>query len=530
MEGSKSPGPEHDLTHKRSTADLQEDDDSATMKASEDLKHTKISDNEPIQLGEADKAEGVSEEAEDASPAGSTTPENTLSNAEDEDMKDRIASPKKKRTREHDDDAKEGEDTYAAAKDRVPSGGSAAGGADRTDRLEPEKKRPRDALEEEAEKTAGLNKGTPNAQDAQDATIESDGDKKKADKSSDKASAVAAAGLPQTSSTAFAGSTFGTLAKSSTSGFGALAGKPSVFGGGSSAAASPFGSLAGKPLAESSKAAGSGFGSTAGSGTGLGSPFGSALGGSGATSGFGGKPSSGFGSGFGGGFGGGFSSGFGGGQSKTLSSFGSANAEASTASKPAKAFGAPESDGEDDSAGENDEEGDTNTNEDESIPTDDKKKSKLSKVPVHDGEEDEVTLSQFRAKLFVVESKEQGWKERGVGNLKVNVHRSCVEFEEYTGAVIPGSFDVSLRETEDDTKPVIAARLIMRQENTHRVILNTAIIKALKFEEKPSNTPGKQYMFTAFDGPKPVNMLLKMNENNARNFLSEIAHIKSGLL
>lgn len=105
----------------------------------------------------------------------------------------------------------------------------------------------------------------------------------------------------------------------------------------------------------------------------------------------------------------------------------------------------------------------------------------------------------------------EGWKERGVGNLKVNVHKTCVEFDEYTGAPVPGSFDVSLRDDDEDAPPVIAARLIMRQENTHRVILNTIINRALKLEEKPSNAAGKGYMFTAFDGGKPVNMLLKVS-------------------
>jgi len=55
-------------------------------------------------------------------------------------------------------------------------------------------------------------------------------------------------------------------------------------------------------------------------------------------------------------------------------------------------------------------------------------------------------------------------------------------------------------------------RLIMRQENTHRVILNTFIVKAMEFIPKPSSSP-PQLMFTAFEGepePKPINMLLKV--------------------
>lgn len=64
---------------------------------------------------------------------------------------------------------------------------------------------------------------------------------------------------------------------------------------------------------------------------------------------------------------------------------------------------------------------------------------------------------------------------------------------------------------EPAKKHIIPARLIMRQENTHKVILNTAIIRELKFEEKLSNAAGKQYMFMAFDNGKPVNMLLKVS-------------------
>ncbi len=128
---------------------------------------------------------------------------------------------------------------------------------------------------------------------------------------------------------------------------------------------------------------------------------------------------------------------------------------------------------------------------------------------VNSGEEDEVTLLQFRSKLFALESKETGWKERGVGTLKVNVHKSCVEYDDYDQP-IPGSFDPSLADDSENGEPVLASRLIMRQENTHRVILNTLIIKAMKFEEKaaPSSV---QVTFTAFHEGKPLNMLLRVS-------------------
>lgn len=132
-------------------------------------------------------------------------------------------------------------------------------------------------------------------------------------------------------------------------------------------------------------------------------------------------------------------------------------------------------------------------------------------MPINDGEEGEATLLQFRAKLFTFVSKEAGWKERGVGILKLNVPRFYVDYDE-NGVPIPGSFDPSTRSDSDEEgsePPPTVARLIMRQENTHRVILNTVILKALKFEEKTSG-PGAQILFTAFEEAKPVNMLLRV--------------------
>jgi hypothetical protein len=132
-------------------------------------------------------------------------------------------------------------------------------------------------------------------------------------------------------------------------------------------------------------------------------------------------------------------------------------------------------------------------------------------VPVNDGEEGEATLLQFRAKLYTLESKEQGWKERGVGTLKLNANKTFVDYYD-DGTPILGSFDPSARDENDGEgagPAPVAARLIMRQENTHRVILNTVILKAQKFEEKTVNS-AVQILFTAFEDTKLVNMLLKV--------------------
>lgn len=111
-----------------------------------------------------------------------------------------------------------------------------------------------------------------------------------------------------------------------------------------------------------------------------------------------------------------------------------------------------------------------------------------------------------------MESKEVGWKERGVGTLKINVPKSCASYDD-NGLPIPGSFDASGLEDEDaDFEAPMVVRLVMRQENTHRVILNTIILAATVFQEKPAASTA-QLLFTAFEGdkePKPINMLLKV--------------------
>ena len=324
---------------------------------------------------------------------------------------------------------------------------------------------------------------------------------------------------PQTSSSAFMNSGFGALSSSATSPFGTIgASKSSVFGGSTKSAQSGFGALAGTIPPNSSTA------TTGSLGAGTTKPTtGFAFGSGASTSGFGALGS---GSAFGSTLGNGFT----GGSGPKLSSFAGPPGKGDVAPvKPAKAFGAPESD-EDDEGDDEESEGPAESEEEESAkPSEDKKRLKIVKsrsririaeininkttAQIEDGESGEATLLQIRAKLFALDSKEKGWKERGVGTLKINVPETCASFEE-NGAPIPGSFDISGVEDEDegDVTASKVPRLIMRQENTHRVILNTILVRAMEFKDKPS-TSGAQILFTAFEGdrePKPINMLLKV--------------------
>lgn len=126
-----------------------------------------------------------------------------------------------------------------------------------------------------------------------------------------------------------------------------------------------------------------------------------------------------------------------------------------------------------------------------------------------DGEADEHTLLSVRAKMYY-HDKNEGWKERGAGMLKINAPRSCVDLDE-TDAVIPGSFDASnlhldeeARGEEEGHKVV---RLLMRQDQTHRILLNTAIQASMAFQERTA-LKSVSIIFTATidDQARPVTM------------------------
>jgi hypothetical protein len=124
-------------------------EDPATVAASEELRHTSISDNVAAAskgdtvVAEAEPAEGDKEMRESGK---ANTPDPEPSDAQDEEMRERLSSPKKKRGRDQDEDVKELED------DNPDEPGSSADGSvvngSRSTRLGPEKKRPRDGSED----------------------------------------------------------------------------------------------------------------------------------------------------------------------------------------------------------------------------------------------------------------------------------------------------------------------------------------------------------------------------------------------
>lgn len=128
--------------------DNDDNEDPATQAASENLKHASISEKEPPERFESSNVmEGGSTAPGQIweEPARPTTPGATqLSDAQDEEMKERISSPKKKRGREQDDEVRDLEAAGSVEEAGISPNGNAVNGG-RTTRLAPEKKRHRDA-------------------------------------------------------------------------------------------------------------------------------------------------------------------------------------------------------------------------------------------------------------------------------------------------------------------------------------------------------------------------------------------------
>ncbi|ORY00699.1 PH domain-like protein [Basidiobolus meristosporus CBS 931.73] len=123
----------------------------------------------------------------------------------------------------------------------------------------------------------------------------------------------------------------------------------------------------------------------------------------------------------------------------------------------------------------------------------------LQKVEVTTGEEGEDTLFQVRAKLFVLDAETKGWKERGIGFLKLNVKHN-------------------------DKK---SARLIMRTEGVLKAILNVVVFADMKCELVSE----KYVRIVAFEeGQKIVQYTIKVgSKNSAEELCDAIEGVKSSL-
>ncbi|KAI2635412.1 hypothetical protein GGS21DRAFT_81025 [Xylaria nigripes] len=458
-----------------STPERMAAEDSDTAAARNELRQTAISEKKP-----------------DLFPAMDTT-------STDVDITKKIASPKKKRAHDEVDEAKDAATDDNANGDVSPIGSNGSTNLDRADRSEPEKKRPRDVSSEL--KASPATATSPKFKRDNETSSLGGNDGTNPDKSlenNDKKNV--------TSSSAFNSSGMSVFATHASPFLQAGTGQTLSSFATPSSAQSPF---------SFSSASESIFKGKTGPANGAVSPFGQITGSSTA---FGGSA-----------FGKGLSGCQGGSQ---FTPFGKPGGSLKSG-KPAKPFGAPASeDGEEEdkeedgntSGNEKDDAENQDLEEDKSAETEDKKKIKLQRVAVDDGEAGEATILQVRVRLYNLDKASNSWKERGAGNLKINIPEACATFDEVTGAPLSGHFDASALK---DAEPKIA-RLVMRQDSTHRVILNTAIIPAMKFQEK-SSLKATYVLFTAIEGEGAVSIQLKMSAANAKSFLAEIENVQHNL-
>lgn len=126
-------------------------------------------------------------------------------------------------------------------------------------------------------------------------------------------------------------------------------------------------------------------------------------------------------------------------------------------------------------------------------------------VAVDDGEAGETTIAQVRARMYYLDKTpnadntgQVGWRERGVGNLKINVPEESVRTDPETGAVDPKSFDPAVLKENTAENPKLV-RLVMRQDSTLRVILNTVMLPGMDFQLKEGFKTWS-VLFTAVEG------------------------------
>ncbi|GMG39109.1 unnamed protein product [Ambrosiozyma monospora] len=129
----------------------------------------------------------------------------------------------------------------------------------------------------------------------------------------------------------------------------------------------------------------------------------------------------------------------------------------------------------------------------------------LKKQETHSGEENETTVFQVKAKLYhmEVDKVQEGWKERGVGVIKVNkfVKLPEGELQHYT------------------------ARLVMRQDGILKLILNVPIVKGFKvYKGMASSLSSDKFLrFQGIEEGKPVHYALKIGQvENAATLLTHI--------
>lgn len=117
---------------------------------------------------------------------------------------------------------------------------------------------------------------------------------------------------------------------------------------------------------------------------------------------------------------------------------------------------------------------------------------------VETGEDGEEVHFQSRARLYFYDG---AWKERGTGNFKINIRIVANESSENTEVDVEEQTSASRRK----------ARLLMRADATHRVILNSPVFKGMRFGAPDGTEPtGKVMHLQSLEEGKPIPLQLKV--------------------
>ncbi|KAF2864491.1 hypothetical protein K470DRAFT_261363 [Piedraia hortae CBS 480.64] len=338
----------------------------------------------------------------------------------------------------------------------------------------------------------------------------------------------------QTSADAFARSGFSALAKSSTSGFGAL---------GQQASSIPaFGSAAAANTTPSTGSSNGIFGGALGAK----SSFGGALG---AKSSFGNAS-------FGASFGASPFAAVGGSNTTPLTSFASPSAaspwKSTSTVKPLGATASPAAGKPDNEKADDNEDNETDRKGTDSGDKQDARFNPLNATET--GEEGEETIFTCRAKLYAFvkpdteqqkqESTNGGkaeWRERGVGTLRLNMTYPPEEEDKVDDAKEEGEKDpTEEKQSETEEKPSqenqpskTTARFVLRADGSHRLVLNTPIKKELMYGTPSGGKPqgGSFFLMGTLDAStgKLEMLQLKMKPDFAEQLYNLVRQVQTEL-
>ncbi|RMZ76673.1 hypothetical protein DV738_g4812, partial [Chaetothyriales sp. CBS 135597] len=155
---------------------------------------------------------------------------------------------------------------------------------------------------------------------------------------------------------------------------------------------------------------------------------------------------------------------------------------------------------------------------------DSKQDSRFHEQEVETGEESEHVEFQARARLYHFDKE---WKERGTGNIKINTR---YQLKLANGKDVAEGDDPDPEAGEFATE-VRKARVVMRADGVHRVILNSPVFKGMKVGTNEGKPPvGRTMYLTGLEDGQPRLFQIKIGKEDVlREFYDKIEELKAEL-